>query len=113
MEALRRLILRRRAAAITARSLAFATRLREHSSEFAADAWEVFDGVGDELATLARVERTSERERRAIVAGLESGLRRSGFSETAQVCIVARLAPRIMTGLTISSDVAPLERLAV
>jgi hypothetical protein len=113
MEALRRLRLRRRACAITIRSIAFADRLRQRSSEFIADAWEPFEALGDELATLASVERASERERRALVAGLESGLRRVGLTETVQVHVLSRIAPRIMTGLPITRDRDPMQRLAV
>ena len=113
MEALRRLTLRRRARAITIRSIAFAIRLRKKSSEFATDPWQPFDALGDELATLARAVDASERERRAIVAGLESGLKRVGLAETVQVCILARLSPRVMTGLKRLPDPARLQRLAV
>jgi hypothetical protein len=113
MEALRRLTLRRRARAITTRSIAFAMRLRERSSEFVTDPWQPFDALGDELATLARAVDASERERRAIVFGLEAGLRRLGLAETVQVCILARLSPRVMTGLKRLPDPAPLQRLAV
>ena len=111
MEALRRLSLRRRARAITVRSIAFAAKLRARSSEFVTDAWQPFESLGDELATLAITEQANERERRAIIHGLKAGLRRVGLTESVRDGVLARLSPRIMAGAT--AHVTPLQRLAV
>ena len=113
MEALRRLKLRRQAKAITVRSLAFAAELRSRDSEFANGVWEPYEAVGDELATLARAFNTTELERRAMVAGLEAGLRELGLSATAQIDVMSRLAPRIMLGVVKGSDQDVLRQIAV
>ncbi|HSN73127.1 MAG TPA: hypothetical protein VLT59_16545 [Steroidobacteraceae bacterium] len=113
MEVLRRLTLRRQARTITIRSIRFAARLRRGSSEFATDPWQPFEDLGDELTALADALGASERERRAMVAGLEAGLRRVGLTDTTQVYVLSRISPRIMTGLPARAEDLPLRRLAV
>jgi hypothetical protein len=95
---LKNLKLRHRAHACAYNSFRFAARLRGDLSEFAPSIAETLESVGDELAALARDVCRHQNERRQLVDGLESALRALDLPDTAQVQIVAQLAPRIMAG---------------
>jgi hypothetical protein len=113
MRLLRNLKLRHRAYVCAYNSLRFAARLRSGESEFAPTVSDTIDNLGDELATLARDGCATERDRRHVIAGLQSALRAMELSDRAQILVVARIAPRIMAGEPASGGDTPWTRMAV
>jgi hypothetical protein len=113
MRILKNMKLRHRAYACAYNSLRFDARLRDDASEFAPTLADTIDNVGDELATLARDACAHEGDRRHIISGLEAALRAIGLSERAQVMVVSRLAPRIISGEPANNARTPWTRMAV
>ena len=97
MRVIARLILRHRARQNVFNSLRFAERLRKQNSEFAPSYMDTINGIGDELAILARDACRDEAERRAVLAGLLSAFQKMYRTNPALAQrITRRLAPRIM-----------------
>jgi hypothetical protein len=113
MGLIRNLKLRHRAYVCAYNSFRFAARLRGDLSEFAPSIAETLQSVGDELASLARDACPTENDRRQLIDGLEGALRALGLSDSAQVHIVAQLAPRIMAGEPASTTKEAWTRMAV
>jgi hypothetical protein len=97
MSLLKNVLLQHRARNATLHALRFAERLRKRDSEFAPTYRDTLENIGDELAIMARDLCVSERERRALLSGLMSALRRMyrADPEFAQR-VTRRLAPRVL-----------------
>jgi hypothetical protein len=97
MRIIARLVLRYRTRQSVLNALRFAERLRRRNSEFAPSYKDTLNGIGDELAALARTRCRNEADRRALLAGLMSAFERMyrGKPELAQR-IAQRMAPRVM-----------------
>jgi hypothetical protein len=97
MRLLNRIVFRHRARQSVLNALRFAERLRKQNSEFAPSYSETINGIGDELAILARETCRSDAERRALLAGLLSafqGMYRGNPALAQRIAL--RLAPRIL-----------------
>jgi hypothetical protein len=101
MRFIARLVLRYRTRQCVLNALRFAERLRRRNSEFAPSYKDTLNGIGDELATLARTHCRNEADRRALLAGLSSAFERMyrGKPELAQR-IADRMAPRVLMAVS-------------
>jgi len=105
MSLLKNVLLQHRARKAALHALRFAERLRKRNSEFAPSYRDTIENIGDELAMMARDLCVDEQERRALLAGLMSALRRMYRADPALAQRVARrLAPRVLTGSPAQSE---------
>jgi hypothetical protein len=97
MRLLAALVIKHRARRAVLNALRFAERLRKHDSEFAPSYAQTIEGIGDELALLAREICRTEAERRALLDGLFSAFESmyDGNLALAQR-ITLRLSPRVL-----------------
>jgi hypothetical protein len=103
MRIVRRLILRHRARRTVLSALRFAERLRKSDSEFAPTYADTINGIGDELALIARRAGRDDGDRRAIVAGSLQAFQTMYRGNTA---LAGRLAQRVAPRILITDEAA-------
>jgi hypothetical protein len=97
MGLLKNVMLQHRARKAALHALRFAERLRKRDSEFAPSYRDTIENIGDELAMMARDLCADETQRRALLSGLMSALKRMYRADPALAQrVTRRLAPRVL-----------------
>ena len=97
MSLLKNVMLQHRARKVALHALRFAERLRKRDSEFAPSYRDTIENIGDELAMMARDLCADETQRRALLSGLMSALKRMYRADPALAQrVTRRLAPRVL-----------------
>jgi len=114
MSLLKNVLLQHRARKTALHALRFAERLRNRNSEFAPSYLDTIENIGDELAMMARDLCVNEKERRALLSGLMSALRRMYRSDPGLAQrVTRRLAPRVLAASPEQSERGQWLRTAV
>jgi hypothetical protein len=97
MSLLKNVMLQHRARKAAMHAFRFAERLRKRDSEFAPSYRDTIENIGDELAVMARDLCVDEAQRRALLSGLMSALKRMYRADPALAQrVTRRLAPRVL-----------------